>query len=90
MFSLPDDGIVKFECTKGAEDKLLPDPTFLGCHFKVAEILNASEMGEHIAAHLREWERMKQNGGTDGTLRPDGSTEIGRILETALWPIMGY
>lgn len=46
--------------------------------------------GEHIDSHLREWERLKENGGTDGTLRQDRSAEIGRLLETALWPVMGY
>lgn len=55
-----------------------PDSRLLGTHFAVAEILNASGMGEEIDSVLRDMESI-------GCLREDGSTDAGLILDTALW-----
>ncbi|GFF27081.1 hypothetical protein IFM58399_01600 [Aspergillus lentulus] len=63
----------------------LPDPAYLDCHYRVAEILHASGLAEYIERKIQDWEDLKQSGGTDGALRPDGSTDVTRILNTALW-----
>ncbi|GIK02897.1 hypothetical protein Aspvir_006960 [Aspergillus viridinutans] len=73
---LPSNREVKFECAKG-EDLLLPDPAYLDCHYRVAEILHASGLAEYIERKIQDWEDLKQSGGTDG--------DVTRILNTALW-----
>ncbi|GIJ83899.1 hypothetical protein Asppvi_002730 [Aspergillus pseudoviridinutans] len=84
LFFLPSNRKVTFECAKG-EDIPLPDPAYLDCHYRVAEILHASGLAEYIERKIQDWEDLKQSGETDGALRPDGSTDITRILNTALW-----
>ncbi|RHZ57209.1 hypothetical protein CDV55_105785 [Aspergillus turcosus] len=74
---------VKLECAEG-EDLTLPDTAYLDCHHHVA-ILHASGLAEYIERKIQDWEDLKQSGGADGSLRPDGSRDITRILETALW-----
>ncbi|GFF84565.1 hypothetical protein IFM47457_06523 [Aspergillus lentulus] len=66
----------------------LPDPAYLDCHYRVAEILHASGLAEYIERKIQDWEDLKQSGGTDGALRPDGSTDVTRILNTALWNLL--
>jgi hypothetical protein len=60
---LPEDGIVTFKKAAGAERITLPNPVLLDCHFRIAEILNASGMSEFIDRMIREWEDLK--GGPD-------------------------
>lgn len=81
---LPADRKVRVRCAPG-EDLTLPDPAYLDCHHRVAEVLHASGLAEYIERKIRDWQDLKQSGGADGSLRQDGSTDISRILETALW-----
>ncbi|EAW22743.1 uncharacterized protein NFIA_014330 [Aspergillus fischeri NRRL 181] len=84
LFNLPKNRKIKFECAEG-EDLPLPDPAYLDCHYRVAEILHASGLAEYIERKIQDWEDLKQSGGADGSFRPDGSTDVTRILNTALW-----
>jgi hypothetical protein len=86
MLLQPDDRRVKFQCSEGAENITLPDPTFLDCHYRVAEIINAADLAWPIRSKIRDWRDLKKYGGTNGYLRRDGSTDITKILNTALWP----
>ncbi|KAK2799929.1 hypothetical protein FQN50_008322 [Emmonsiellopsis sp. PD_5] len=81
---LPTDRIVTMQQAVGAEDVDLPLPVILDCHHRIAEILNASGMGEVIEKLMREWEDVKTYGG-HGSLDPLGRSDVSRILETALW-----
>ncbi|KAG2016689.1 hypothetical protein GB937_006168 [Aspergillus fischeri] len=66
------------------ESTSLPNPVLLDCHFRIAEILNASGMSEFIDREIRDWETLK--GGPDAyQLRPDGSTDVTRYLNAGLW-----
>ena len=65
-----------------AQDLDLPDPAFLDCHWRIAEILNASGMAEVIDLHLREWEELKESSHS---LEADGSTDVGHLLRAGLW-----
>lgn len=81
---LPADRLVEFKQAEGAEDLSLPGPVLLDCHYRVAEILNASGMSGYIERKLRDWEDLKEIADK-GSLREDGATDITRILNTALW-----
>ncbi|KAK2799705.1 hypothetical protein FQN50_008405 [Emmonsiellopsis sp. PD_5] len=75
--SLPKDGILELD--PNTDDSLqLPDPNLLAVHFAIAEVLHASGMGNEIDKVIRDMESI-------GCLREDGATDIGRILNTALW-----
>lgn len=81
---LPENDIIKLKQALGAEDLPLPNPVLIDCHYRLAEILNASGMGERIDEHWRRWEDIK--GSTAGhMLSPDGYTDLGCLLETAFW-----
>lgn len=82
--SLPTDGIVTMQQAIGSEDVNLPSPVFLDCHHRIAEVLNASGMGEVIEKLIREWEDIKIYE-SHGSLDPLGGSDVSRILETALW-----
>ncbi|RHZ57211.1 hypothetical protein CDV55_105973 [Aspergillus turcosus] len=82
----PDYPKVKFQRSEGAENISLPDPMFLDCHHRLAEIINATDLPYYIWGKMRDWRDLKKYGGTDGCLRPNGSTDITGILNTALWP----
>jgi hypothetical protein len=60
-----------------------PNAALLDCHYRLAEILNASGMAEIIESHLRDCEEIKDSA--DGSLREDGGTNIGRAIRVALW-----
>jgi hypothetical protein len=79
---LPKDGRVEFKRAEDAQDLELPNPDLLDCHYRVAEILNASGMAELIESHLRDWDDIK---GSAGSLREDGGTDIGHFLSIGLW-----
>jgi hypothetical protein len=67
-----------------SKDFELPSVELLDCHWRLAEILNASGMAETVERHQRDWEDIK--GSADGKqLRADGKTDIAHILNTALW-----
>lgn len=83
---LPDDRKVRFQCSEGAENAPLPDPEFLDCHYRVAEIIHAADLSHYIWEKIRDWRDLKKYSGTDGCLHADGSTDITGILNTALWP----
>ncbi|KAK2806769.1 hypothetical protein FQN50_005631 [Emmonsiellopsis sp. PD_5] len=80
--TLPE-GLVKFTRAEDAQDLELPSAALLDCHYRLAEILNASGMGEAVEQYQKEWERLKESA--DGSLRHDGGTDLGRIIRTALW-----
>ncbi|RAL02491.1 HNH endonuclease signature motif containing protein, partial [Aspergillus ibericus CBS 121593] len=81
--ALPASNMIELKQAPGAEDLELPSAALLDCHYRLAEILNASGMAEVIDEHWRRWEDLKESAG--GMLRPDGGTEIGEYLEVALW-----
>jgi hypothetical protein len=80
---LPQNGRVEFTSLEDTQDLELPDAALLDCHYRVAEILNASGMAEVIKRYRQDWEDIK--GSTGGTLREDGGTDIAQILSVALW-----
>lgn len=80
---LPKSGRVEFKKAEDAQDLNLPSTALLVCHYKLAEILNASGMADVIERHLRDWEDIKDRAGD--TLREDGGTDIERFLRAALW-----
>ncbi|GIK02898.1 hypothetical protein Aspvir_006961 [Aspergillus viridinutans] len=86
MLLPPDDRKVKFQCSEGADNIPLPDPMFLDCHYRVAEIINAADLVWPIRNKIRDWRDLEKYGDTNGCLRSDGSTDITDILNTALWP----
>ncbi|KAL2825450.1 hypothetical protein BDW59DRAFT_161677 [Aspergillus cavernicola] len=81
---LPKDMLVQFEKAKGAERLPLPDPACLDCHYRLAEILNASAMGDYIDKKLKDWRDLKGSTGP-GHLSANGSTEITELLQVAFW-----
>lgn len=81
--SLPKSGLVQLTRAKDAKDLKLPHATLLDCHYRLAEILNASGMGEMIEEHHRDWEDIKETTGD--LLKEDGATDIGYMLNVALW-----
>ncbi|KAK2787933.1 hypothetical protein FQN53_004374 [Emmonsiellopsis sp. PD_33] len=81
---VPTDGIVTMQQGIGAEDVDLPSPVILDCHHRIAEILNASGMGQVIENLTREWEDVKTYEG-HGSLDTSGRSDVSRVLEIALW-----
>lgn len=80
---LPDNGVIVLKQAPGTEDLPLPSPVLLDCHYRLAEILNASGMGNVIDEHWRRWEELKAT--VQHTLRSDGDSDLGNLLRTALW-----
>jgi len=60
-FFLPADSIVEFRAA--AEAVPLPEPYLLSMHHALAEVLNASGMGETVDRYLRDLEELKCLGG---------------------------
>jgi hypothetical protein len=83
---LPNDCKVKFRCSEGVDNLPLPDPVLLDCHYRVAEIIHAADLVGHIYEKIHDWRDMKKYGETNGCLCRDGSSNITKILNTALWP----
>ncbi|PWY94992.1 hypothetical protein BO94DRAFT_530880 [Aspergillus sclerotioniger CBS 115572] len=80
---LPASDRIEFKQAPGAEDLELPSATLLDCHYRLAEIFNASDIDETIHQHLRRLENLKDTAGDE--LRADGGTDIGEIFKVALW-----
>lgn len=80
---LPKSGLVEFTRPEDAQELELPNAVLLDCHYRLAEILNASGMAEIIEKHHRDWEEIKGRAGD--SLREDGGTDIGHILSVGLW-----
>ena len=80
---LPENGRVEFTRAEDAQDLELPNAALLDCHYRLAEILNASGMAEIIESHYREWEDIKSSA--PDCLREDGGTDIERFLRVGLW-----
>ncbi|KAL5050823.1 hypothetical protein BDW71DRAFT_173261 [Aspergillus fruticulosus] len=78
------DLIVQFTKAKGAEHIPLPKPALLDCHYRLAEILHALSMGDHIEKKLQNWRILKDCAGP-GHLDADGSTDVARFLQVTLW-----
>jgi hypothetical protein len=74
----PENRRVEFTRAEDAQDLELPNAALLDCHYRVAEILNASGMAEVIERYRRDYEDIKGNAG--GSLKEDGGTDIGRCL----------
>ena len=79
----PENRRVEFIRAEDAQDLELPNTALLDCHYRVAEILNASGMAEVIEKYRRDYEDVKETAG--GSLREDGGTDIGQMLSVALW-----
>jgi hypothetical protein len=85
---LPKSLKVEFKRAEDAQELELPNPALLDCHYRLAEILNASGMADVIEKYHRDWEEIKGSAGS--SLREDGGTDIGHILSVALWErVMG-
>jgi hypothetical protein len=81
--ALPKTGRVEFTRAEDAQDLELPDAALLDCHYRLAEIINVSDMAELIESHVRDWEDIKDCAR--GCLREDGGTDIGQFLSIGLW-----
>ncbi|KAJ9296394.1 hypothetical protein DTO271G3_5092 [Paecilomyces variotii] len=82
--TIADVGQVTLQAANGAGDVPMPNPVLLECHWRVAEILNASGMGEEIDKYMRELEAVKTSMG-GGSLNEDGSSDLSRYLDAAFW-----
>ncbi|PSS08588.1 hypothetical protein M430DRAFT_37402 [Amorphotheca resinae ATCC 22711] len=60
-----------------------PNPIYLECHYRIAEILNASGMGKAIDQKLQDLEDLKSM--SHGHMAQDGSTDLSRYLNLAFW-----
>ncbi|OJJ45832.1 hypothetical protein ASPZODRAFT_69075 [Penicilliopsis zonata CBS 506.65] len=82
--SLPESRTVTF--TKADDAGAIPRPSaaLLDCHFRLAEILHASGMGEYIEKKMRDWDTIKC-GPESRQLSADGSTDVSRYLQAGLW-----
>lgn len=80
---LPKSGRVEFTRAEDAQELDLPNAALLDCHYRLAEILNASGLAELIEKYHRDWDDIK--GSTGDSLKGDGGTDIGHILSVALW-----
>ncbi|KAF5865276.1 hypothetical protein ETB97_004859 [Aspergillus alliaceus] len=80
---LPESGYIELKKADDAQDLDLPSPALLDCHYRLAEILNASGMAEVIERNFRKWEDLK--GSAPNLLRADGGTDIGHFLRAGLW-----
>jgi hypothetical protein len=66
------------------KDIELPSAELLECHWRLAEIFNASGMAKIIEKHREDWEDLKDRT-TSGHLRADGGTDVAHFLKVALW-----
>ena len=82
--TIADVGQVTLQAADGAGDDPMPNPVLLDCHWRVAEILNASGMGKEIDKHMRELEAVKISMG-DSSLNEDGSSDLSRYLDAVFW-----
>ncbi|KAJ5213049.1 hypothetical protein N7449_000218 [Penicillium cf. viridicatum] len=64
-------------------DYEIPNPALLDAHWRMCEIFNASAMGDTIERHIRDWEDLRGSGRA--AIREDGTTDLGRLLDIALW-----
>ncbi|OJJ50420.1 hypothetical protein ASPZODRAFT_13500 [Penicilliopsis zonata CBS 506.65] len=81
--TLPSSPRIEFTRAPGTENYALPSAALLDCHYRLAEILNASGMAEVIDEQWRRWEDLRESTG--GSVHPDGKTDIGGYLNAALW-----
>ncbi|PYI04448.1 hypothetical protein BO78DRAFT_320413 [Aspergillus sclerotiicarbonarius CBS 121057] len=77
-------GMVTFKQATGYKDIPLPDADILECHYRLAEILNATGLGKEINWHFENWNRMRR-APEAGQLTEDGSTDLTSYLEAAFW-----
>ncbi|KAE8408287.1 hypothetical protein BDV37DRAFT_192651 [Aspergillus pseudonomiae] len=80
---LPGSGYIELKKAHDAQGLDLPNRALLECHYRLAEILNASGMAEVIERSFREWEDLK--GSSCHLLREDGGTDVEKFLRTGLW-----
>ncbi|KAH8815223.1 hypothetical protein F5884DRAFT_771587 [Xylogone sp. PMI_703] len=81
--ALARDNTVILKRASDAKDIELPNPVYLDCHHRTAEVLHSSGMGDIIEKKLRDWEDLKSMG--HGCMSEDGSTDISHYLNVALW-----
>lgn len=79
---LPADRTVKFSTAPDATHIALPNPIFLNVHYIIAEVLNASGMGDTIDRHIQDLQDI-------GCLCEDGSTDVSTLLSVALVRVNG-
>ncbi|KAE8144406.1 hypothetical protein BDV25DRAFT_96108 [Aspergillus avenaceus] len=80
---------IELKQAKDAQRLDLPDRVLLDCHYRLAEILNASGLGYIIEQHIRRWKNLKVNT-YNAVIREDGGSDIGEFLHAGLWQhVMG-
>ncbi|KAK2754679.1 hypothetical protein FQN54_006812 [Arachnomyces sp. PD_36] len=85
---LPRDRLVKFQAASDAEDISLPCPDLLDCHYRLAEVLNASGMARTLEDKINQWKDFGKDGG-HGCLRADGTSNLEEYLSLGLWGTAG-
>lgn len=65
-----------------------PEPALLECHYTLAQVFNATGMGEEIDLKIRHWEDLKEEF-SGCSLAADGSTDVGSLIEAgmAMWTV---
>ncbi|RAK99966.1 HNH endonuclease signature motif containing protein [Aspergillus ibericus CBS 121593] len=81
---IPKNRLVTFRQAEGHKDIPLPNPILLDCHYRIAEILDASGLREVIERSLDYWDQIRRDPQA-GQLREDGSTHLTNYLEAAFW-----
>jgi hypothetical protein len=74
---------VKFTRVEDTPDLELPDAALLDCHYRLAEMLHGSGIGEVIDKYHQAWDNIRDT--TSSSLKEDGGTDIGQLLSVALW-----
>ncbi|KAL4785646.1 hypothetical protein BJX76DRAFT_346839 [Aspergillus varians] len=80
----PKDSVIRPQKAREVEDLHLPDSTTLDCHYRLAEIMQASGMGEYIERRSRVWGNYRGAAGP-GHLSKDGSTDVETLFKLGLW-----
>ncbi|KAE8135355.1 hypothetical protein BDV38DRAFT_284990 [Aspergillus pseudotamarii] len=75
---------IELKKAKDTEQLALPNRALLDCHYRLAEILNASGLGEIIERHADRWKNLKVST-YNAVIREDGGTNIGEFLDAGLW-----
>ncbi|PYI04449.1 hypothetical protein BO78DRAFT_289558, partial [Aspergillus sclerotiicarbonarius CBS 121057] len=81
---VPKSRIITFKQAKGCKNIPLPDARLLECHYRIAEIMNATGIAKVLDRHYNDWDSLRQ-GPDAQELEEDSSTDIGKYLQTALW-----
>ncbi|KAB8271513.1 hypothetical protein BDV30DRAFT_240487 [Aspergillus minisclerotigenes] len=75
---------IELKKVEDAQELALPNCIFLDCHYRLAEILNASGMGVTIQRNVDKWKHLKVSA-YNLEIREDGGTHIEKFLRAGLW-----